>query len=153
MRPSREPEGESLTMKGTTMIELSEFLRAAAQQSRADQEARKSPPDVLCTTLRELTDRYTAPCPFKVGDLVTPRADSDYVGEGEPQVVLEVLETPIRNFVTHDSKDSVHSQAFGLRLDVRVGCEADGCLVAFWKESWKLEPYTGPGSEPEQKAA
>lgn len=132
---------------------LNALAMAAMESDRSEKKAPKTSPEVLSTNLRELADRYAAPCPFKVGDLVTPRADSDYVGEGEPQIVLEVLETPIRNFVTYGSKDSVHSQAYGVRLDVRVGCEADGCLVAFWKESWKLEPYTGPGSEPVMKAA
>lgn len=151
MRPSREPEGASLILKGTTMIELSELLSAAARQREARPEPHKSPPDVLCTTLRETAARYTGPCPFKPGDLVTPRASSPYTGAGSPHIVLEVAETPIRN--TQGQKGDLVSHLFGSRLDVRVACEEQGAIVAFLQESWSLEPYTGPGSEPEQKAA
>lgn len=133
------------------MIELSEILSAAARQRDTRPEPRKSPPDVLCTTLRETAARYVGPCPFKPGDLVTPRASSPHTGAGLPHVVLEVAETPIRN--TQGTKGDVVSHLFGSRLDVRVACEEQGSIVAFWQESWSLEPYTGPGSEPEQQAA
>lgn len=133
------------------MIELSEILSAASRQRDTRPEPRKSPPDVLCLTLQETAERYVAGCPFKPGDLVTPRAASPYTGSGNPHIVLEVAETPFRNTV--GPKGDIVSHLFGSRLDVRVACEESGVIVAFWQESWQLEPYTGPGSEPEMKAA
>lgn len=133
------------------MIELSEILSAASRQRDTRPEPRKSPPDVLCTTLRETAARYIGPCPFKPGDLVTPRVSSPYTGAGSPHIVLEVAETPIRNI--DGGKSGVVSHLFGSRLDVRVACEEQGVIVAFWQESWHLETYTGLGSEAEMKAA
>lgn len=116
-------------------------------------EKPESPPEVLCATLRETLASFSAGCPFKPGDLVTPRANSDLRGAGRPQIVLEVLATPVRNFHVVEDQNDVASAAFGSRIDVRIARESHGEIVANWTESWKLEPYYGPGSEPAQQAA
>lgn len=112
-----------------------------------DDDAPKSPPDVLCKTLREIAARYSAPCPFKVGDLVTVRKGYNLKGEGEPIIVIEVAEQPIRNFACVDDPSDVASMAYGSKLDVRTAHERGGNIVSHWQESWCLEPYTGPGAD------
>lgn len=125
-----------------------EMLASASRRHGGDleDEAPKSPPDVLCATLREVAERYVAPCPFKPGDLVTQRKGYNLKGNGEPGVVVEVASDPIRNFVCAEDQTDIASMAFGSKLDVRVACERSGNIIAHWQESWCLEPYTGPGA-------
>lgn len=131
------------------MIELSQIL-AAASKGEGRPKPPESPPEVLSITLRETAASYVAPCPFKPGELVTPRANSDLIGAGRPQIVLEVLETPIRNLQPLGEQGGIASHLFGSRLNIRIARESHGEIIANWTESWKLEPYTGPGADPDK---
>lgn len=100
-------------------------------------------PEVQVSTLQEAFKRYEDGCSFKAGDLVTPRAGYNYKGVGKPHIVLEVAAAPVRVFEI-SSNVRTGSSNFGERLDVRVAChDDDGDIVAFWQESWRIEPYTG----------
>lgn len=97
--------------------------------------------DEFVATLREAAERYAAPCPFKPGDLVTPRAGFLYHGAGLPFVVLAV--SAFGN-VAPDFQSGPSTPLFGARLDVRVAGSLGSGICAWWQESWMLEPYTGP---------
>lgn len=94
-------------------------------------------------TLREAFERYSAPCPFRPGDIVSPRKGFGYRDEGTPHIVLEVAEVPYRPFEI-TQQVTPYSSAYGIRLDVRVAnfCKT-GDVDAFWQESWRLEAFTG----------
>lgn len=130
-------------------MDIMEMLASEGRRrgrDRAD-DAPKSPPDVLCKTLREIAARYSAPCPFKVGDLVTPRKGYVSKEEGEPGIVIEVAEQPIRNFACVEGQTDIASMAYGAKIDVRVAYGRHGVIMAHWQESWTIEPYTGPGAD------
>lgn len=80
-------------------------------------------------------------CPYKVGDLVAPRGNSLYRGEGEPHLVLEVISEP----KVEAGEGDPSSSYYGSRLDMRVLMmdEINGkfCTAPFWVESWYFEPY------------
>lgn len=114
-----------------------DILRAMADT--ADRPSRPIP-EAQVMTLREAFDAYSAPCPFKPGDIVTPRATSTYADIGVPHIVLEVLENPLRNF--EPTKEiSVYSNSFGQRLDMRVGVMSGGYVATYWQESYQHELY------------
>jgi len=117
---------------------------------RDERSSRITPPEVLCLTLREVAERYNSDCAFKVGDLVTPRAHYNVRGAGRPHVVVEVFATPVRNYDCVESVSDIASQAFGSKNDIRVVAEDREQIVPFVVESWKFEPYTGPGSKAEK---
>ena len=105
-------------------------------------------PEAAVERLWGVFANYTAPNPYKPGDLVTPLADAPCKGAGEPHIVIEVLETPLRWWCGMEPSDT-GSAFFGQNLDVRVanircggGQEAAGLA---WLEHGALEPYTGPG--------
>lgn len=126
---------------------MSALLRMLAEMDGDSDKApdhRATPPDALCITLREIAAAYAAPCPFKAGDIVTPRRNYNIKGAGEPHVVLEVITRPDPNFGAAKSPVETSSHAYGARRDVRIACENGGHIAAFWMESWTLEPYRGP---------
>ena len=96
-------------------------------------------PEALAKTLKEVFDRYRKGCPFKLGDVVTPRAGYSIVNDGQPCVVTDVHVGAAFYF---DGNPSSHS--YGARLDMRVVHWQEGCIVMHWVESWQFEPYTGP---------
>jgi len=98
-------------------------------------------PEAQVATLLEAYQRYADVCPFKAGDLVTPRKGFGYSGAGLPHVILEVAAEPVRAWKP-TGEMSVYSNFFGCRLDVRVAnFTSTGEVVTFWQESWCLEPY------------
>lgn len=89
--------------------------------------------------LRELLKAESAPNPFKVGDLVTPKKSSPYVLEGQPHIVIEVLDPPIRP--THDTS----GPDGGAPHDLRVGAiDRAGGKSVYLMRSVHLEAYTEP---------
>lgn len=104
-------------------------------------------PEAQVATLLEVVERYRSPCPFQVGDIVTPRAGYLYTGAGTPFVVLEVAAHP-----AIAEEGNAGSPTFRARMDVRVAGRhvGTGDICAWWQESWMLEAYTGgatPGGE------
>lgn len=123
-------------------INISDLVRdAIGKQGKGRAEKRRPLDEAQAMELKAMYERYAAPCPFKPGDLVTPRPNSNYTDNGVPHIVLEVAETPIRVFDIEEPHD-ISSHSFGPRLDVRTGLLADGeRMVAFWMESWQLEAW------------
>lgn len=74
-------------------------------------------------------------CPYKQGDLITPRADSVYPHAGMPHLVLE----------TCDEVDplwaDLHAGTIrdGALFNIRVGVWRNGSMAAFWGESWYFD--------------
>lgn len=95
--------------------------------------------------LRADFQRYTAACPFRPGDLVTPRTGAGIRGRGNPQIVLEVLAEPLLDFTFGSDVRETSSALYARRLDMRVLMASDRGRAAYWVESWEYEPYTGPG--------
>jgi hypothetical protein len=109
----------------------------------AQSQDKRPIPEAQVATLIEACERYRSPCPFKVGDIVTPRVGLGYSDGGLPHVILEVADEPHRHFAPTEGA-SIYASAFGSRLDVRVAnFVKSGEIVAFWQESWRLEPWTG----------
>lgn len=126
-------------------MSLSDFSEMLGAMARGASDDGPQPiPEAVVHELRGLCQRYAAGCPFKPGDLVTPRPGYNKRGAGDPHIVLEVADSPHRNFVPCEDQSDTSSAHFGARLDVRVGASMGGDYVAFWAESWVLEPYAGP---------
>ncbi len=122
-------------------LDLGEMLARASGGRDQQEQHRQTPDDVLAITLKEISARYAAGNPFKVGELITPRKGYGIKGEGRPHVVVEIAEKPLVPGETNSG-----SPDFGARLDIRVICEQ--ChLHAYWNESWQFEHYTGPVAE------
>lgn len=114
---------------------------------KPDGDGKNPLPEAQVATLLEVAARYAAPVPFKVGDLVTPRKGYNIRDAGDPHIVLEVPKFPIRNFAMGDDPSAFGSAFFGARLDIRVGTFDRGHVAAYWGESFRYEPYTGPMPE------
>lgn len=113
-----------------------------------DTEAARPIPEAVVSDLRDIYTRYAAGCPFKPGDLVTPRKGYNSKGAGEPHIVLEVRDNATCDLTPPAEPSDTTSCTFGRRLDIRVAYLAEGHrgqeYVTHWCESWVFEPYTGP---------
>jgi len=113
--------------------------------SGADQEPVLPLPEVQVLTLQEVFARYEEGCPFKPGDIVTPRKGYAIHGAGKPHVVLSVGRPPIPQTWPADPMN-VGLANFGARLDFRfAGFGPSGNIAAWFGESWQYEPWTGEG--------
>lgn len=102
-------------------------------------QALKRPlPEAQIATLREVNAAYQARCPFKVGDIVTPKPTAIYEHVGVPHIVLEVAAVPIRDF----EPGSCTAFTYGCKLDIRVGVLIGESVVAYWQESWQHQLYS-----------
>lgn len=124
----------------TMAISLGDIMRGMGAEG--DEQSGPRPlPEAQVATLREAFERYSAPCAFKPGDLVTPRKGFNVKCVGDPHIVIEVFGDPIRNFAVNDPVDTGLA-AYGSRMDMRVVCfAADNSVAAFMSESWKFEKY------------
>lgn len=117
-------------------------MKRAADDDKDDRPRTPRPPDdILALTLKEVAERYTAPNPFKVGDLVTVRRNYNRRGAGEPHCVVEV-QSDDRRFPTNAEPGT---QTFGERHNTRVACigGSRNAVVCFWMDHYELEPWTG----------
>jgi hypothetical protein len=125
---------------------LANAINGAAEDDDDKDDAPALLPEAVIADLKELCSRYTAGCPFRVGDLVTPRRGYNALGAGTPHIVIEVRSEPIRNFDVAQP-GFLSSDHFGARIDIRVAHIDHGTtMVMHWGESWMYEPYTGPAS-------
>jgi hypothetical protein len=139
------------------MASFADFLAAQAHQQNEDGRELDDPRRMTdiqlqaqAMDLRGLYERYDAflnvGCPFKPGQFVKPRVESQYHNTQAPCVVLEVRDrrdTPI--WTGNDSPCGNNTE--GARPDMRIGRIANGCVVAWWAESFDFELYTGPMPE------
>lgn len=109
--------------------------------TRAGREAiEKAQGQTTVDMLRSWAASYGS-CPFKAGDLVTPRKGAGMHGEGDPHVVLEALAEPVF-FQSHEDASAYSASTWGARVDVRVLHVNDsGHVHAHWGESWLYEPW------------
>jgi hypothetical protein len=126
---------------------IGELLGEAIMNGARRQDKPMSPlqREAAAMTLKEVAQRYHTN-PFKVGDLVTPREAHNVRHAGEPHVVVEVFDPPVRVTQIAESAEMA-SPHFYARCDVRIVCMMNDDIMAFMMESWKLKPYTGEGSE------
>jgi len=127
----REALGEALFGEG----------RGEAEKPMTDTQK-----EAAVMTLREHLPGYEK-CPYKVGDIVTPRKTSNTRGRGEPHLVVEVFDPPVRLTNITDTSDAT-SQNYLFKADMRVLCiRGNKYVIAYAGEAWNYEPYTGPGME------
>lgn len=107
-------------------------------------------PEAQIMELRAAVALYEKDCPFRVGDLVTPKANAPYRNQGGIHIVAEVFTTsPIR-----DNGSSSGEWAYYGKLDMRVIYIADnGDTVPHMVESWLFEPYTGECATAQEEPA
>lgn len=133
-------------MGQTGTIDLGRLLGGFGGADFEDKpEAPRPLPEAIIANLREVQARYAEPCPFKPGDIVTPRAGSSLRNAGEPHIILEVLETPHITLARDYDPTISGSSSFGQRLDVRFAALYGENYAPFWGESWMFETYTGEG--------
>lgn len=116
---------------------LAELL-AEMRDDREDRDGRE--PAMAAEALVEFQNSYAAflvGCPFKVGDLITPRRGTVVKGAGKPHVVLEVREKPEPNFAGEDG-----TVGFGSRNDVRVASFHGNTIARHWVESVDFDRYS-----------
>ena len=121
-----------------------EIIKEAARQSMQEREEEtlsETQLEARIQDLKDISSRYQKGCPFKVGDLITPRKGYNKVGHGKPEVVLEVRSEPIFNTQITDDMRDVGTTFFGSRLDMRVAAVQEGTFCAFWVESWQYESF------------
>ncbi|MBS7703260.1 hypothetical protein [Chelatococcus asaccharovorans] len=113
-----------------------------AERDDEDNDRSSILPEAQIATLREVYERYRAPCPFKPGDLVTPRKGMAMRGEGKPHLVVATQDG------TYHWNGETSTRGYGARLDMRTIKMYDTNVVAHWDESWMFEPYVGePGNQ------
>jgi hypothetical protein len=121
------------------MASFADFLAAQAHQQNEDGRELDDPRRMTdiqlqaqAMDLRGLYERYDAflnvGCPFKPCVVWEGRARRD---------------TPI--WTGNDSPCGNNTE--GARPDMRIGRIANGCVVAWWAESFDFELYTGPMPE------
>ena len=123
-------------------MDILEMMAKAA--SRQNEEDKPTPlPEAQVARLREMITAYSATtCPFKVGDLVTPRRDSPLKGTGVPHAVVATRDADY-DWDCGESGDIT----FGMRFDMRVISVQQESIVPHWVESAGFERYVGSGSD------
>ncbi len=121
-------------MQGTSISDLIAY---------AEQNRTKPPrpiPEAQIMELKQIAERYSKPCPFKVGDLVRPRPNSPIFPADSPWIVVEVLSCPGPFFSTgHPGEDG-----WGARPDFRaivLSPSDNKSYVPYWNESFFFEPW------------
>lgn len=136
-------------MPETINIDLSELMRG--RPSMSDLRKIVGPEPILearMMELRESAERYAQKCPFKVGDVVTPRLNASLRHTGKPHVVIEVFDEPYRSWEGETSTPN-----FGALYDLRVMALNDLNQIVVWSgESWHYEAWK-PEMEEERREA
>ncbi|MGW9332689.1 hypothetical protein [Bosea sp. NPDC055594] len=107
-----------------------------------EEEDRDRVPAMAPELLAEYQRRYAGfliGCPFKAGDLVTPRKDGSVKGPGDPAVVLEVISSTI-DFGSGNPGSNGHGQRCDMRVARFGGRYAS--IIPIWVESFEFEPYS-----------
>lgn len=94
--------------------------------------------DAALETLTEFKDNYANRVGrFKVGDVITPRKGTAYRSSGNPHMICEVMDPPLR-FMGPDPS----SHKFGMDYDLRVLTIYDDIVTCFTVESWAFVPWS-----------
>ena len=95
---------------------------------------------VQVARLMEAAQRFVTVPVFRIGDLVTPIADSDFRGAGQPHIVIaERYDDPLVSM-----SEPAGSSTFGTPMQIRVLCMVGDSMVTHWVEASQFERYTGP---------
>jgi len=92
----------------------------------------------LIAAFKRYKEEYVDNCPFVVGELVTPRADSTLKGQGQPHIIVAM--TPAGQYAYNGNPGST---GFGRGPNIRVLCMDGEVPVPFWCESWEFEKWGG----------
>ena len=106
-----------------------QLVRAQMENDDTEDSPARPLAEALVETLRGAAARYAAPCPFKPGDLVTPRRGYNLKDSGEPHIVLEVFDPP--KLLGPNERPA----------SVRIGYWLDGQIVATVGEHWCYEHW------------
>lgn len=114
------------------------------QQEESEQVPKRPLPEAQVMELRAMAERWHGRAGrFKVGDLVTPVANCNYKGAGEPLLVLSVGGGPGPAL----DPGGIGGGGYGFDPDVLVvALSHNNVLSKVWFESCFLVPYTGPGA-------
>lgn len=131
------------------MLDVLSAAFASAMAGASDTDTKPSQPNRpeldangVLARLRAQARLFEEANPFKVGDLVTPRADGDIIGAGDPAIIVEVLVEPIELRDPTAPVRETTTQAWGRRLDVRFSVNHFGTVASFLAESQGLERWT-----------
>lgn len=126
------------------MIDMDDFM--AHMRHRDGEKPRPAIlPEAAVARLQEFALRYGEGCPFRPGDLVTPRMYGGIKGAGKPFIVLEVL--PIASLGSPLWVGDPGSNTFGRRCDIRVAMIRDpGGIAMHWTESVEFERWPATAS-------
>ena len=122
---------------------MNDFLRmlSEARGGGDDSSSRtKADPAAVMMDLREAAALYAASkasCPFKTGDIVTPREHFTVKGAGDPHIVVDLM-ADVRPLFDAGEPGS---NAWGKRVDMRIIPLSNGNRVSHWVESFEFELY------------
>ena len=99
-------------------------------------------PEAMIDRLAEFLKGY-GKNKFKVGDIVTAKADANLAWCGRPAVVVESLQ---KKTVKPQFNGEFSSQTFGRFMNIRVAYvldnkQGDDCIACFWHEAHAFEYY------------
>lgn len=117
-------------------MSFAEFLvDMAKEERRSEQREPAMAAELLVDHQREYAE-FLKGCPFKVGDIVTPRANSITTNSGKVHVVLE-----LRSANPPDFHGEVGTVEYGRRHDMRVAAFYGDTIARHWVESIDFEPF------------
>lgn len=104
-----------------------------------EEEEEERPPlaEAQLDELRAILATYREGCRFEAGDMVTPRRGRALRGAGEPCLVLEVFDPPVRRQGTGQAGYFTELA----RLDMRIVRWITGDYCVFAAESWQYEEW------------
>lgn len=125
-------------------MNLADMFRATLE----DGERAPVLPEAAVMRLTEAAALYTEQMRgprFQVGAWVTPRADSNLKGHGEPHIVVDIHTDAKPGWLGHNDGGCEDTRVLYLRRDT---------AVTAWCESFELEPWTHPAkAKPEPSDA
>lgn len=118
---------------------ISEFLAMTERGIEDDKPRDRIPPEAAIATLKEAHERILAGNPFKVGDIVTLRADAMCKGRGEPHLVIGV--DPAGYYAGENESGDWGTV---MKRDLHVLCFSESCerVASHVLCSWMCEPFT-----------
>lgn len=119
---------------------IAQAMQQMSERSSEENRAPKQDPAILAFTLQEAAQRHAKGCPFKPGDLVTPRKGYNLKGAGEPHVVMEIMAPePQRG----EAAEKAYMGGIARIYDMRVLSCVREDLIAYYAESYCYEAWKG----------
>lgn len=134
-------------------IPLEELLGKLSQETEDNEDGPPVTPEAAVMRMMEILPAIVAgKCRFKVGDFVTPRSGMNLRSVGEPHMVIEVFDDPVRVFATSADSEETGSVHNGCRFDMRTVCvkrdrKGIDAVVPFMHESWQFEAWYPTGDD------